>query len=153
MSLGSIEGRGVAGVDRAHWQNLAEQRIKDAKLLLDGGHWAAAYYLAGYAVECGLKSCVLAYVGKNPDIVFRERRFIEKCWTHDIRSLVEASGLEAIRLADANANPILGVNWGVIQGWSEKTRYQFTPEADARMLHDAVTDQVNGVLPWIRTHW
>jgi HEPN domain-containing protein len=153
MPLRCLGGHGVAGVNRAHWQNLAEERVKDAKLLLDGGQWAAAYYLAGYAIECGLKSCVLAYIEKNPDIVFREKRFIEKCWTHDIATLVDASGLEAIRLADANANPALAVNWAVVGKWSEKTRYQFTPEADARRLYEAVTNLVNGVLPWIRTHW
>ncbi len=140
-------------MDRAHWQNLAQERVTDAKLLLDGGQWAAAYYLAGYAIESGLKSCVLAYVEKNPDIVFREKRYIEKCWTHDIGTLVDASGLEAIRVADASANPALGVNWGIVQRWSEKTRYQFTPEAEARMLYDAVTHHVNGVLPWIQTRW
>jgi hypothetical protein len=140
-------------MDRAHWQNLAHERVRDAKLLLDGGQWAAAYYLAGYAIECGLKSCVLAYVEKNPDIVFREKRYIEKCWTHDIGILVDASGLEAMRRADSLANPALGVNWGVVQKWSEKTRYEFTSEADARRLYDAVTHHVNGVLPWIQTHW
>ena len=93
------------------------------------------------------------YVEKNPDIVFRERKYIEKCWTHDIGTLVDASGLEAIRLADANANPALGVNWGFVQKWSEKTRYQFTPEQEARTLYDAVTHAVNGVLPWIRNRW
>jgi hypothetical protein len=140
-------------VDRAHWQSLARERVKDAKLLLDGGQWAAAYYLAGYAVECELKSCVLAYVEKNPDIVFRERKYIEKCWTHDIDLLVEASGLQAIRLAETGANPAFALNGGIVQRWNEKTRYQFTPEADARKLYDAVAHQVNGVLPWIQSHW
>jgi hypothetical protein len=140
-------------VDRAHWRKLAEERVVDAKLLLDGGQWAAAYYLAGYAIECGLKSCVLAYVEKNPDIVFRERKYIEKCWTHDIGILVDAGDLGAVRLADANANPAFGVNWGLVQRWSETARYQFASEAEARRLYEAVTHNVNGVLPWIRTHW
>jgi hypothetical protein len=28
---------------RADWQKLAEERVKDAKVLLDGGQWAAGY--------------------------------------------------------------------------------------------------------------
>ena len=28
------------------------------KVLLDAGRYPAAYYLVGYAVECGLKACV-----------------------------------------------------------------------------------------------
>jgi hypothetical protein len=99
-------------VKRADWQKLAEEREKDAKVLLDGGQWAAAYYLAGYAIESGLKSCVLAYVEKNADIIYRERKYSENCWTHDIGTLVQASGLDVIRLAEANANPDFGVNWG-----------------------------------------
>jgi HEPN domain len=140
-------------VNRADWQKLAEERVKDAKVLLDGGRWAAAYYLAGYAIECGLKSCVLAYVEKNADIIYREKDYSKHCWTHDIGTLVKASGLDAIRLAEAVANQAFGVNWTHAQKWSETTRYQFVPEPDARRLYEAVTDNVNGVLPWIRIHW
>jgi hypothetical protein len=43
--LGWLIGNGVDGVNRAYWQKLAEERVQDAKLLLDGGQWAAAYYL------------------------------------------------------------------------------------------------------------
>lgn len=153
MLLGCRGGSGVDGVKRADWQRLAEERVKDAKVLLDGGQWAAAYYLAGYAIECGLKSCVLAYVEKNADIIYREKKYSESCWTHDIGTLVKASGLGAIRLADATANPVLAVNWGHVQKWSEAMRYQFMPEPDAKRLYEAVTDNVNGVLPWIRIHW
>jgi len=39
---------------------MAEERLRDAKALLDGQRWEFAYYSAGYAVECALKSCVLA---------------------------------------------------------------------------------------------
>jgi hypothetical protein len=140
-------------VNRLHWQQLAEERVQDSKLLLDGGQWAAAYYLAGYAIECGLKSCVLAYVEKNADVIYREKKYSEKCWTHDIGTLVDVSGLEAIRLAEAYANPDFGVNWGVVQKWNEQTRYQFKAEADAKRIYEAVTHHVNGVLPWIRIHW
>ncbi len=31
--------------------------MRDAEVLLDAGQWSGAYYLAGYAVECGLKAC------------------------------------------------------------------------------------------------
>ena len=122
-------------------------------MLLDGGQWAAAYYLAGYAIECGLKSCVLAYVEQNADIIYREKKYSENCWTHDIGILVKASGLDAVRLAESNANPPFGLNCGHALKWSETMRYQFMPESDAKRLYEAVTHNVNGVLPWIRMHW
>jgi len=116
-------------------------------------HWAAAYYLAGYAIECGLKSCVLAYVEKNADVIYREKKYSENCWTHDIGTLVKASGLDALRVAEARANLAFGVNWGHALKWSETMRYKFMPESDAKRLYEAVTHHVNGVLPWIRMYW
>ena len=53
---------GIVAMDRLQWQQLAERWLVDAKALLDAHRWSAAYYLAGYAVECGLKACVLARV-------------------------------------------------------------------------------------------
>jgi hypothetical protein len=49
---------GVAVMNRAELQRLAKERISDAKVLLAARHWSAAYYLAGYAVECALKACI-----------------------------------------------------------------------------------------------
>jgi hypothetical protein len=36
---------------------------------------------------------------------------------------------------------------------SETMRYHFMPESEAKRLYEAVTHNVNGVLPWIRMHW
>ena len=47
---------------RADFQKLANERVADARALLAARRWGGAYYLAGYAVECGLKSCVIAFV-------------------------------------------------------------------------------------------
>jgi HEPN domain-containing protein len=45
-------------MNRTDLQILAEDRLKDAEVLLASGRFGAAYYLAGYAVECGLKACI-----------------------------------------------------------------------------------------------
>jgi HEPN domain-containing protein len=47
-------------VNQAELHKMAEKRLKDAKALLDGGGWDFACYAAGYSVECGLKSSILA---------------------------------------------------------------------------------------------
>ncbi len=39
---------------------MAQERILDAEALINGDRWAYAFYVAGYAVECALKSCILA---------------------------------------------------------------------------------------------
>jgi hypothetical protein len=143
---------GVSAVNRAELRSLAEDRVLDAEALLKEGRWSGAYYLTGYAVECGLKACVLVFVERT-GIIFQDRRFLEKCWTHDIDALVKAAALEVTLGLDIQANPGLGANWLIVQAWTEISRYQVWTEADARKLYEAVTDSRNGVLPWVKMHW
>jgi len=139
-------------VNRAELQQLADDRVRDAQALLMAGRWSGAYYLAGYAVECGLKSCVLAYVDRT-GVIFEDKRFAEKCWTHSPDDLQKLAGLERPLGVAMAANAALAANWLKVKGWSEVSRYQQKAEADARELFGAITDAANGVLPWIRTHW
>ena len=108
--------------------------------------------MAGYAVECGLKSCVLAHVERT-GIIFLDKRFLENCWTHDIEKLVKAAGLKDERISDIVANPGRGLSWGQAKDWTVDARYDQTTEAQARKLYDAVSNPTIGVLPWIKTHW
>lgn len=139
-------------MNRMQARVFAEAWVVDAKVLLDAARWHAAYYLAGYAVECGLKACVLAHI-ENTGIIFQDKKFAEKCFTHDIETLLKAANLEAIRGVDIAANPVLGRNWQVVKDWNVDIRYLARSEADSRTLYEAVTDNANGVLPWIRNRW
>jgi HEPN domain-containing protein len=139
-------------LNRAELQRLAEERVRDAEALLAAGRWSGAYYLTGYAVECGLKACVLAYI-EQTGVIFLDRRFAEKCWTHDIETLVKAADLEVTRGLEISANADLGLSWQHVKDWSEIARYEQKTEAQARRLFEAVTDAANGVLPWIRARW
>ncbi len=91
-------------MNRLQWQMLADRWLVDAKAMLDAHCWSAAYYVAGYAVECGLKACVLARVAVTNEVVFEDRRFSEKCWTHNLLDLVKLAGLEPDRAALEAAN-------------------------------------------------
>lgn len=138
---------------RAEWQRMAGERVRDAGALLKARRWSAAYYLAGYAVECGLKACVVAYLKKHVEVIFRERRFSEKCWTHDYDELLRLAQFMARRDADVAADPALRRNWLVAKNWSEAARYERKARIEAEGLFQAVTDPASGVLPWIRNHW
>jgi HEPN domain-containing protein len=140
-------------VTRAEWQRMAGERVRDAAALLKFRRWSAAYYLAGYAVECGLKACIVVYVKKHIEVIFRERRFSERCWTHDFDELLKAAQLIARRDADIAADPALQGNWLVVKNWSETARYERKTRVEAEDLYQAVTDPASGVLPWIRNHW
>jgi hypothetical protein len=89
-------------VNRAQLQQLAEERSLDAQVLLSGGRWSGAYYLAGYAVECALKACIAKLTGEHD---FPDKEFVNKCYTHKIELLVVLAGLKAQRDADAAVNP------------------------------------------------
>jgi hypothetical protein len=140
-------------MNRLYWQQLAERWLVDAKSLLDDHRWSVAYYAAGYAVECGLKACILARVAATPEVIFEERRFSERCWTHSPDELVTLADLVAARATDMRANPALRANWLIVGAWSEKSRYATTSHQKAKRLYSAITDKTNGVMPWIRARW
>ncbi|WP_367997183.1 HEPN domain-containing protein [Planktothrix pseudagardhii] len=45
-------------MNRQDFQDLAETRRKEAKVLLDNHQYSGAYYLSGYVIECALKACI-----------------------------------------------------------------------------------------------
>lgn len=137
-------------MNRMQLQQLAEERLLDAEALLQAGRWSRAYYLAGYAVECGLKACIARRTNQYD---FPDKELALKSYTHKIDVLVDVAGLERQRRTDMVAKPTLAAHWLVVKDWDESARYQLWTEAEARKLFAAVTDSTNGVLPWIRGHW
>lgn len=139
-------------MNRTELQQLANDRIEDARILLDRGRWTAAYYLVGYAVETGLKACILKFV-EETGVIFTDKKFAEKCWTHDIEDLVKQANLEPKRGQDIGANATLGGYWGLVEVWTEVSRYEQKTEVEARNLYEAVTNDPDGVFRWIQRHW
>ena len=139
-------------MNRTEFQQLSDERIEDAKSLLAASRWSGAYYLAGYALECALKSCVLAYIERT-GIIFEDKKFAEKCWTHDLETLVKQADLITERGQAIAANAQLGTNWLIAKDWSEATRYRLSTQQQAEELFDAITDNSDGVLQWVKNHW
>ena len=142
-------------MSRAELQRFAEARIRDAKALLKARRWQGTYYLSGYAVECGLKSCILAHI-ETTGIIFKDKGYLQnllKCWTHDLEELLRQAGLKDQRDADNRANANLAANWNVVTLWKETSRYEQKTQVQAQDLYDAITHKVDGVLGWIRRHW
>src|SRR5437588_1324176 len=108
------------------------ERIGDAKVLLANRRWPAAYYLAGYGVECALKACIAKLMKAEE---FPDKVFAEKCWTHDLERLVTAAGLKTARDAAAAADPELGQNWNTVKDWDESKRYVWMPKSEAEGLY------------------
>ncbi len=71
---------------RSDFRQLAEVRLLEAKALLDLGKWDGSYYLAGYAVELGLKACIIRLLMATD--AFPEKEYSKNCYTHDVEKLV-----------------------------------------------------------------
>jgi HEPN domain-containing protein len=139
-------------VNRTELRQLSAERTKDAQSLLTAGQWSGAYYLAGYSLECALKSCILARI-EQTGIVFEDKKFAEKCWTHDIEELAKQAGLTVERDKASKTNLALGKNWQIAKDWSEASRYRQIEQWQAEMLFRALTDNTDGVLPWVMNFW
>ena len=140
-------------MNRGDWQKFAVKYVSDAKALLAARRWSAAYYLTGYAVECGLKACVLARVASEPEVMFADRRFSDRCWTHDLSQLMSLAGLTAQLDAATAADPQLKLNWEMVKEWDEGSRYERKARVEARRLYAATLSKNHGVFPWIKARW
>ena len=137
-------------MNRLELQRLAKERIGDAKALLAARRWSAAYYLAGYAVECAIKACI-AKLMKSEE--FPDKKFAEKCWTHNLVQLLDLAGLKDDFDAALRADPDLRKNWDTVKEWKEESRYARTAKADAEKLCEAIADKKHGVLSWLKLRW
>jgi len=140
-------------VNAAEFQKLANERIADAKVLLVARRWSATYYLAGYAVECALKSCVLARVTAEAEVIFDDRRFSEKCWTHDLAQLVTLANLHETLKDQRTGEAEFLQNWDIVTAWNEWSRYEISTRNEAEELYEAITNKKHGVLPWVKQCW
>ena len=138
-------------LNRELLQQLSEQHLADAQVLLDQERWPGAYYLAWYSVECALKAC-MAKLTKVHD--FPDRDFARDIYTHKLVILVGLAELEQARIEKCRVSPAFDLNWRQVKGWSEESRYDTTKgEQEAQDLVRAISDNQEGVLQWIKPHW
>jgi HEPN domain-containing protein len=76
----------MGGVNRKDLQFLARTRLAEAKTLLGAGLPDGAYYLAGYAVECGLKACIARGTQRHE---FPDKKSVDASHTHNLRDLIK----------------------------------------------------------------
>ena len=137
-------------MDRKDFRKLARLRFREAKNLLENGHYEGAYYLCGYAVECALKACIAKQTRKHE---FPDKNKVSSSHTHNLGVLVKLAGLESERNTKADADESFNANWSLVDSWNESSRYGFPAEKEARDLCKAAGNSKNGVLKWISQHW
>lgn len=138
-------------MNRTELQALTSERIDDARALLQSQRWSGAYYLAGYAVECSLKSCILAR--NDFGIIFDDTKFAQECRSHDLDKLIRQAALAVDLQLAASNDAIFEQNWLIAKDWSEKSRYRVWTQAEAAKLFNAINDNSHGELRWVQGFW
>jgi hypothetical protein len=134
-------------VNRIGFQEIAELRLNESKALLAAGFPEGAYYLAGYAVECALKSCIAK---KTREHDFPDKKLVIDSHTHDLAKLPQLAELKIDLDSAMQGNSAMQSSWDAIQDWSETSRYERKSLQEAVDLLQAIEDQTGGLLPWIR---
>ena len=134
---------------------LAEAKIIEGQCLLNNGHFDAAIYISGYAVELLLKAKVCLTLNlpnffddtaKNTRKALGGRRLstggeslYKPFWVHDYVQLSILSGLYS-RISDALDNDATFVgHWNAASFWDESYRYQFgSNKRDATAFLEAI---------------
>lgn len=140
-----------AAMNRVDLQKISELRIADAEALINSGRYEAAYYLAGYAIECALKACIAKKVQEHD---FPDKKVANDSYTHDLAKLLDVAGIKHLHATEMSRNSAFAWNWGIVKDWRETSRYEVsTAEATARDFFVALTEPTNGVMTWLKKLW
>lgn len=138
------------GLTRGDLRANAQAKLDDAILLLDQQRYSNAYYLAGYAVEMGLKACIAAQITAE---TIPDKDIIKGILNHQFGVLVGLAGLRTDLKRLQDRDPDFAANWAVVSEWSPDTRYEAKDPMSAQWLIEAIGGPKSGVLEWIKTHW
>lgn len=137
-------------MNRTDLQKLSDTRVREARALYKAGEYSGAYYLAGYAVECALKSCIAKGVQRFD---FPDKDRVLKSYSHKLSDLATLARLDSDLSVAAEDNSRLGASWDLVKNWSEQSRYTIWTRNDAEAIINAIVRRNDGVLPWIKRRW
>jgi hypothetical protein len=138
------------GITRKDLRALAEAKLEDARLLFQNKRVSNAYYLAGYAVELGLKACIATQVNAEtiPDKVF-----LKKVLNHEFSTLIGLAGLLTALQEAQDKDPAFAANWAIVSEWSPDARYESKDTMLVQLFLTAMSDPKSGVFQWIKLYW
>jgi HEPN domain-containing protein len=137
-------------MNRTDLHNLAEERLEDARALLTSSRYGGAYYVVGYAVECGLKACI-ARLTRAED--FYDKNLARKIFQHNLAELANYARLSAVIEQSGRGDPVFQANWAQVSLWNEESRYETHTQTEAEQMIRAVQDPDHGVMRCIRQYW
>lgn len=128
-------------------KKLAATRLKEAKILYKSRRYSGAYYLAGYAIELGIKAFYCKSVKKctfPPKV-----KVVAELYKHDLNELMKACALNREFNKDAQSDNSLQSNWGTVKDWSVESRYSQINKSDSKSM----INSVEAILKWMQTKW
>jgi HEPN domain-containing protein len=128
----------------------AQANLDDAVLLFENSRFTNSYYLAGYAVELGLKACIAAQVSAE---TIPDKEFIKKILKHEFGVLVGLAGLAEELKSAQDSDEDFAANWAIASEREPDSRYESIDAVTSQLLIEAISDPESGVLKWIKAHW
>jgi HEPN domain-containing protein len=135
--------------DRATFQQLAEIRLEEARLLLKNGQPSGAYYLAGYAIECALKAKIASQFRADE---IPDKTLVNNVYKHDLNELLSLANLREEQAEAVSNDSELRRYWTITTRWKAETRYKLCSLEEATDMLEAVGGD-RGLMQWLRSRW
>lgn len=132
------------GKNKVEWQELSKSRLKDAEVLLENKRYAAAYYFAGYGVECALKARIASLM-REGDFPPKPNYVRQELYTHSLPRLLAAAELSNV----FEENSSSGNQWKAVKDWTEESRYDDHDERTAAEILSSAKE----VVKCIEQYW
>ena len=119
--------------------NLCEDRVKDAEILIAANRFDGAYYLCGYAIELALKKricrtlCWQGYPNNN-----KEFERLKTFKTHSLEILLTLSGIED------KIKKFFLPEWSIVNAWTPETRY--ASRTNSKQMANSMLEAVKTLL-------
>jgi hypothetical protein len=138
---------------RKELKKISITRLKEVKVLYANGLYDGAKYSAGYVIETALKARICKILNSDyPDTGEISKSFL----THKFDILVKLGGLQKTLDNELNLNVNFKTNWSLVTSWTESLRYKpigTTSQADVQDIINALEDENDGILTWIKKRW
>jgi HEPN domain-containing protein len=128
-------------------KTLATIRLGEANILFSNKKYSGAYYLAGYAIELGIKAYYCK--GRKRYTFPPDPSVVKSLYTHDLNGLMTVSELKRAFDIDVSSDSSLQSNWETVKDWSEKSRYSRIKKSDSESMINAV----KVIFTWMQTKW
>ena len=93
---------------------LVQERLDDAKALLEAGRYSGAVYICGYVVELGLKKKICETLNWDEYPIDSQYKALK---THELEVLLHFSGVKKLVIEN------LAAEWSVVSKWDPEKRY------------------------------